>query len=141
MDDLKPELELYPWIKIAPTLAVIFISPALLTVGGTIGTLLPIEMAAVVSIVAGLVFSSIIYLHGGVGSREHMGLLKLMEASLGDAGSRFFASPHHDHSNWLVLCPYNFGRRGPLKTHTNTQVPVHNSFWNTRGQRDVLQLQ
>ncbi|MBC7112872.1 MAG: hypothetical protein H5T34_02450 [Candidatus Methanomethyliales bacterium] len=87
------DVELYPWTKIAPTLGVIFISPALLTVGGTIGTLLPIEMAVAVSILAGLTFSTLIYLHGGVGSRAHMGLLRVMEASLGTKGSRFFASP------------------------------------------------
>ncbi|MCX8182347.1 MAG: cytosine permease [Candidatus Methanomethyliaceae archaeon] len=89
MDDL----ELHPWTKIAPTLGVIFISPALLTVGATIGTILPMEMAVAVSIIASLIFSCIIYLHGGVGSREHMPFLKIMEASLGIKGSRFFASP------------------------------------------------
>lgn len=87
------DLELYPWTKVAPTLGVIFISPALLTVGATIGTILPVAMAFAVSIIAGLTFSFIIYLHGGVGSREHKPFLKIMEASLGDKGSRFFASP------------------------------------------------
>ena len=57
------DTELYPWTKVAPTLGVIFISPALLTVGATIGTILPMEMATAVSIIASLTFSLIIYLH------------------------------------------------------------------------------
>ncbi|MGQ9759573.1 MAG: hypothetical protein ACUVQ5_03250 [Candidatus Methanomethylicaceae archaeon] len=85
--------ELYPWAKIAPPLDVIFVSPALLTVGTTIGTILSLEWAIIVSLIAGLVFSLIIYLHGGVGINEHTGFLKLMEASLGNKGSRFLASP------------------------------------------------
>jgi cytosine permease len=87
------KVALYPWTKVAPTLGVIFISPAVLTVGSTLGTLVPFWYAVATSIIAGVTFSLIIYFHGGVGASEHLSFTKLMDASLGVSGSRFLASP------------------------------------------------
>ena len=84
---------LYSWTKVAPTLGVIFVSPAILTVGCTLGTMLPFWYAIATSIITGVTISLFIYLHGGVGAREHLPFTKLMEASLGASGSRFLASP------------------------------------------------
>jgi len=86
------KVELYPWMKVAPTLGVIFVSPAVLTVGSTLGTLVPFWYAVATSVIAGVTFSLIIYFHGGVGAKEHLSFTKLMEASLGINGSRFLAS-------------------------------------------------
>jgi cytosine permease len=87
------KVELYPWTKVAPTLGVIFVSPAILTVGSTLGTLVPFWYAVATSVIAGVTFSLIIYFHGGVGASEHLSFTKLMDASLGINGSRFLASP------------------------------------------------
>lgn len=87
------KVELYPWTKVAPTLGVIFVSPAILTVGSTLGTLVPFWYAVATSVIAGVTFSLIIYFHGGVGACEHLPFTKLMDASLGVSGSRFLASP------------------------------------------------
>lgn len=84
---------LYSWTKVAPTLGVIFVSPAILTVGSTLGTLLPFWYAIATSIITGVTISLFIYLHGGVGAKEHLPFTRLMEASLGTSGSRFLASP------------------------------------------------
>jgi len=46
------KVELYPWTKVAPTLGVIFVSPAVLTVGSTLGTLVPFWYAVATSVIA-----------------------------------------------------------------------------------------
>jgi len=85
--------ELFSWTKVAPTLAVIFVSPAILTVGCTMGMLVPFWFAVGTSIVAGATISLLIYLHGGAGAASHLSFAKLMDSCLGTAGSRFLASP------------------------------------------------
>jgi cytosine permease len=83
----------YPWTKVAPTLGVIFVSPAILTVGSTLGAALPFGYAVLTSVVAAFTVSTLIYLHGGSGARMHLPFVRLMESSLGVSGSRFLASP------------------------------------------------
>lgn len=83
----------FPWTKVAPTLGVIFLSPAILTVGSTLGTLIPFWYAVIASVVAAVTISILIYFHGGVGARVHLPFAKVMESSLGVNGSRFLASP------------------------------------------------
>lgn len=85
--------EFYSWTKVAPTLGVIFVSPAILTVGAELGTLLPFWYAVLTSVVSAVVLSSLIYFHGGVGAKTHLPFTKVMESSLGVGGSRFLASP------------------------------------------------
>ena len=83
----------YPWTKVAPTIGVIFLSPAILAVGSTMGAILPFWYAVVTSVVAAATVSTLIYLHGGSGARLHLPFVQLMESTLGVRGSRFLASP------------------------------------------------
>ena len=83
----------FSWTNVAPTLGVIFVSPAILTVGCTLGTLIPFWYAVITSFVAAITISLLIFFHGGVGARVHLPFTKVMESSLGVYGSRFLASP------------------------------------------------
>lgn len=90
---MERQSPLFPWSKVAPTLGVIFVSPAILAVGCTLGTMLPLAFAVLTSIASGVCISLFIYFHGGIGAAEHKPFTKIMEASLGERGSRFLASP------------------------------------------------
>jgi cytosine permease len=90
---MEKQSPLFPWSKVAPTLGVIFVSPAILAVGCTLGTMLPLAFAVLTSVVSGVCISLFIYFHGGIGAAEHKPFTKIMEASLGERGSRFLASP------------------------------------------------
>jgi cytosine permease len=78
---------------VAPTLGVIFVSPAILAVGCTLGTMLPLAYAFLTSVASSACISLFIYFHGGIGALEHKPFTKIMEAALGERGSRFLASP------------------------------------------------
>ncbi|MDD1766815.1 MAG: cytosine permease [Candidatus Methanomethyliaceae archaeon] len=90
---MDKEAKLFSWTVVAPTLGVIFVSPAILAVGGALGTILPFWYAIATSIIAAVTISLLIYFHGGVGAKVHLPLTRLMEASLGVNGSRFIVSP------------------------------------------------
>lgn len=84
---------LLPWSKVAPALGVIFVSPAILAVGCTLGTALPLAYALPTSVLAGICIALFLYFHGGIGAAEHKPFTNVMDASLGERGSRFLASP------------------------------------------------
>jgi len=90
---METQPRLFPWSRVAPTLCIIFVSPAILAVGCTLGTMLPLPYALLTSVAAGICISLFIYFHGGIGALEHKPFTKIMEATLGEQGSRFLASP------------------------------------------------
>lgn len=90
---METQPKLYDWRGVAPALGVIFVSPAILAVGCTLGTMLPLAFAVLTSVATGICISLFIYFHGGIGAATHKPFTGIMEASLGEEGSRFLASP------------------------------------------------